>query len=205
MPQGYWALNKYKRKNVYDEVTEFIGWDYLVELVEKCENLRDQGLISSLFLTGGRVSEVLALRKKMIMKDPPHFVIRAAPVLKRFKKIDHYFDDEGNKHWITKAISAYRTFPFPDDEPLVPYFVEFLETVEDNLFNIGRVRSYQIVKKLDSNLFNHWFRAQRASQLAFEYGFDVHDLVEWFNWKDIETALHYSSKGYKSLAAKMAR
>jgi hypothetical protein len=53
------------------------------------------------------------------------------------------------------------------------------------------------------HLWNHWFRSQRASQLAAEYDFKEADLMEWFGWLDYKTALHYSHLGYSKLAEKM--
>jgi hypothetical protein len=55
------------------------------------------------------------------------------------------------------------------------------------------------------HLWNHWFRSQRASQLAFEYDFKEADLMEWFGWLDYKTALHYSHLGYGKLAEKMTK
>jgi len=38
-----------------------------------------------------------------------------------------------------------------------------------------------------------------------EYGFDVHDLIDFFSWKSLQTAIHYSRMGWKGLANKMKR
>jgi integrase len=85
----YWKINahKYKRASVED-IEQFCGWNFLIQLVKECENTkyrlspawaaynvseeqykqslitRDQALIATLFLTGGRATEVLRLRKK---------------------------------------------------------------------------------------------------------------------------------------------
>ncbi len=53
------------------------------------------------------------------------------------------------------------------------------------------------------HLWQHWIRAQRASQLRSEYGFTEADLMEFFGWLDYKTALHYSRLGYTNLAKKM--
>ncbi len=39
----------------------------------------------------------------------------------------------------------------------------------------------------------HWFRAQRACQLAVEQDADILDLLDWFQWDDESTAHHYAS------------
>jgi hypothetical protein len=53
------------------------------------------------------------------------------------------------------------------------------------------------------NLWLHWFRSQRASQLVAEYGFEVIDLVDFFSWESYNTALTYARRGWRGLALKM--
>lgn len=45
---------------------------------------------------------------------------------------------------------------------------------------------------LDMKTPPHWFRAQRACQLAVEQNASVMDLMEYFQWKDEKTALRYT-------------
>jgi len=54
-----------------------------------------------------------------------------------------------------------------------------------------------------AHLFVHWFRAQRASQLVFDYNFELLDLLDFFSWEKHETALKYARMGWKGLANKM--
>ena len=124
--------------------------------------------------------------------------------MKRYKKIGEYVDEDGKTRWITKKTVSYRTFPIPLKEPLTPYITEWLDYIKNGqLFRISRIQVYRILRRIDQDIYPHWLRSQRASQLALEYGFNVHDLVEFFGWKDLRTALHYSRKGWKGLAAKM--
>ena len=37
------------------------------------------------------------------------------------------------------------------------------------------------------------------------FGFDVVALVDWFKWKDLETAVHYARLGAGKLADKMGK
>lgn len=55
------------------------------------------------------------------------------------------------------------------------------------------------------HLWQHYFRAQRASQLRSEYGFTEADLMEYFGWKDYTTALHYSRLGATQLGKKILK
>lgn len=60
-------------------------------------------------------------------------------------------------------------------------------------------------KKLSDtiHLWLHWFRSQRASQLVFDYGYELLDLIDYFSWERHETALIYARKGWRGLASKM--
>jgi len=53
------------------------------------------------------------------------------------------------------------------------------------------------------NLWLHWFRSQRASQLVDNYNYEVLDLVDYFSWKKQDTALIYARRGWRGLASKM--
>jgi len=195
-----------KSKRSVEEIESFCGWDYLLKLVKKCEQERDRALISALFETGGRVSEVLMLKKDNFIVQEPYLVVKAMPVIKRYKKIQEYTDIKGRKRWETEKKKATRTFPIHLKEPLCVFLLEYIKKLgTDRLFNISRIQVYRLIRELDSNIFPHWFRAQRASQLALEYGFDIHDLIDFFNWKNIQIATHYSHMGWKGLANKMKR
>lgn len=192
-----------KRRSV-QEITEFVGWPYLTSLCSKAKDSpRDQALIAALFLTGGRVHEVLQLRQSSF-KPQPGFLVCTMTVGKKYKK-QKIQDKHGNKRWVTKPTPTTRVFPIKASEPLVPFLVKWLrgKKPDQPLFTVSRIRVYQLTTKLDPDIYPHWFRAQRASQLASEYGYSVHQLVEYFDWVDIKTAMRYSHLGWRNLAAQM--
>ena len=53
------------KKRSVEVVESFCGWDFLADLVKKCEWSRDRELVAALFETGGRVSEVIRLETRM--------------------------------------------------------------------------------------------------------------------------------------------
>jgi len=53
------------------------------------------------------------------------------------------------------------------------------------------------------HLWLHWFRSQRACCLVSEFSFQLHDLIDWFSWENVETALNYSKRGWRGLAERM--
>ena len=62
MTRDYWSFHEYHRLNVKDFVEMFCSWKALLELKSVAFKGRDQAFLAALFLTGGRVSEVLSLK-----------------------------------------------------------------------------------------------------------------------------------------------
>jgi len=152
------------------------------------------------------------------------------PVLKRYEKVDEYLDVRKEKpsgafsklyHWSHSKDAwvrrRYKTKPkfvtrgkivIGLFEPLVPYALKWREECgRERLFKISSVRAYQIVReigrRLDLEIWPHWFRAQRASQLAQEYGFRERELKKFFSWEDPRTADHYAKLSAKDYAELM--
>jgi hypothetical protein len=124
--------------------------------------------------------------------------------------------------WVTKPILDYRTFPIRKDEPLTAPFIDWVKTVRresDPLFQIERSAAFVRVRKVgealnmkipftkihSSQIYDHFFRAERACQLAFDYGFQRDDLRAFFCWKERkpDMAERYASLGWIGLAKKM--
>lgn len=241
-----------KYRGIDADVEDFCGWDFLMKLFTVTSSNFLQGLMAGIFGTGGRISEVLSLRKNMVLIDlhSDIIVIQNMPLLKRFEKVkgnagnvtkwkckDHCKKRWNNQPtpeeykihniveyvgWITKPIKDYRTFPIRKDELTTPYFIAWYEQVRgdnDLLYPISRSTAFNkirdIGKRLDmeipfsnipsSQLYVHWWRAQRACQLAFDYGFDDDDLDRFFGWKERRPRMSkkYASRGWIGMARRM--
>ncbi|HEY4700144.1 MAG TPA: hypothetical protein VIH27_07270 [Nitrososphaerales archaeon] len=214
---GYWSTHQFKKRSV-ESVSSFEGWKRIVSLAAEAGKTeitgqRDEALVCALFLTGGRVGEVVRspyaglLKENVIVKEDEGLLLfQNVRILKKYKKVEGYVDEQGKKHWKTQRVSAYRVFPVPLNEPLVPKFLDYCATIKEGLlFPICTTRAYQIVEVLDPSIWPHWFRSQRAAQLALEYGWELYTLMEFFDWKDLETAIRYASMGYKGLASKLPK
>lgn len=55
------------------------------------------------------------------------------------------------------------------------------------------------------HLWQHWFRSMRARELRDDYNFTEAELMEYFSWLDMKTAIHYSAVGASKLADIMRR
>jgi len=265
---GYWADHEhhpYYRLNVEDYIDEFCGWTALKELIGYIHSEVKKAFFITMFLTGGRVTEVLSLRKHNfeVLENEDVIKITQMHLLKRYKKLDSYVDSEGKNRWHTQKQMKFRkTFTIKRQEPFTKVLEKYLDSIDNSnallfpspsfhhrAFNkahglplrrekedpeehpFTRQWAYLAIREvnkkiprdlkhrlgldrewLDDNgkkiadeihLWLHWFRSQRASQLVSDYGFEVVDLVNYFDWKDIETALRYAKKGWRGLTEKM--
>lgn len=216
------------KHSVERDVREFCGWPTLERITtaareESCFPMRDAGFIGACFNTGGRVSEVLGLKPSMfeVYKGctPKLIVVKGMPLLKRYKKIGELIDDKGKKHYETEHLDLTRDFCFRTDEPMIKPFVVWLAYAFKNQYNwlfpspvksgepLSRNWGYWVVSKagdrVGMELYPHWLRAQRASQLAVDYDLKEATLLEWFQWEKWETAKKYCKAGVAGMAKRM--
>jgi integrase len=159
----------------------FIGWDKIVYFCSRLNNEIMRTIYATTFLTGGRISEVLQLKKEnfRIMED--QIVVERMRLLKRYEKIDEYMEwkkerprgafsklykfDEGSGKWYrrrykTKLKIEYRPpFSFPIKEPLVPLLLKRLKEIEekDLLFPsilYKSIRNYPISRRIVEKYFS---------------------------------------------------
>ena len=237
-----------KTRSVDEDVEDFCGWPFLSGLIKATRSAFMQALIAALFETGGRISEVLALRKHHLQLDlhPDVLVVKRMPLLKRFRKVGLVkkwkcvghckkrwnqkpapFEFQIHKiqeydGWATKGVEDFRTFPIRLSEPLTAHLITYSQTVRKPnglLFPIKRSAAFVRVRKVgealntkipfakihSSQLYDHFFRAERACQLAFDYGFERDDLRAFFGWKPRRPDMvdKYASVGWIGLAKKM--
>ena len=203
----YWKVygDQYKRFKVGD-LPKFCGWEVLLKLVKECENtpyyqeavktnytaiaevlrrkliMRDQALIATAFETGGRISEVLALKKENFTVLNDRILVTDMPVVKRFRKVkeivevwqgeeapedkrwhwSHKYDNWVRVRWKTEPeMDRRNVLEIPRFEPLTPYIVKWLNLIPDGWLFTGYskrdkpmtdVRAYQIVRSVGERL-----------------------------------------------------
>jgi len=246
-----------------DEVPEFIGWDKLLSIIDACNNIdydlyyrdycreRDKGLVAVLFLTGGRIGEVLSLTNDNFDFTPTKYCIVSNMLLeKRFEKTGSWIEvlnempqgvharlyepqllENGKQIWkrkrwnttITsekvKKLRVRKPFPIFKNEPLYPIMEAWITRNHSALlFPSPRLRknktrfmsttnAWIIIHRLQEltriQMWPHWFRSQRASQLFHEYGLTWEDLKMWFSWQSETMASLYAKTSPETLAERM--
>jgi len=182
-----------------DEIEAYPGDSFLNKLVEAA-NPSDKGFISLLFLTGGRISEVLSLRRQNFsFSEHPDLIVVKKMIVKKKKK------------------KTRRSFPIRTDDPTVGEARSFLVRTKGKLFDFSRSTGHRKVRKLGSKidgeipfsdtpcseLCAHHFRAMRACHLVEKYDFGEFHLNQFFVWGGETEASKYASMAWKDLARRM--
>ncbi len=230
MATGYWSEHEYQRHSVERDValSGFIGWAKFAEILGAADSEKKRNLVVATFKEGGRINEVLKSRHDnfRVVESPEdgqeYLLCEALPLSKRWKKVGMELVN-GKARMKTVHVEAFRTFALPLKDSIEPYSEEFSKFVLSKsrglLFPspykskkgepLSTTRAYQIVHQeigvegnIDIWLYNHLIRAWRASQLRRERKFTPFDLMEFFMWRDMKTALIYAKEGVWGIAGK---
>ena len=170
-------------------------WPYKTNMeFYKC---RDRALISLLFLTCGRISEVLSLTKNQFVfdEDPDFIIVKNMIVVKRKKKAKR------------KRRSIRDEVPLPRAGPLAPFtrfvneYLERLSNPEANLFKFGRHRAWQIVHYITGK-WCHYFRSQGESWYGKIFS-NIFALKDFVGVVDTSTLSDYVKTDWKEYRDRM--
>ena len=143
---------------------------------------RDKALMALLYLTCGRITEVLSLKKsQFVMDEDPDFIIITNMIVVKRKKRQR------------KAPPIRAEVPLPKEGPLAKFtklVVDYLEVLPEDaeLFEFKRRRAWQIVRHITGK-WCHYFRSQGESWYGKIY--DVFGLKEFVKVTSIETLGDY--------------
>ena len=230
--KGYWATHEYKRRSVEKDVKEFAGWQQLDDLLAKLpenNNERNQALFATAFQTGGRIEEVLMLKKNnFTVKEKEKLVIvKGMKLLKRYEKTGSWtewieqkpnnklarlykLDEKQNKFYrnrydTEKTDMDRQEFWFDTGEHFAGILLDWISQSNEDFLFPGRIThlSYSMAYRIinATGVYPHWLRAQRASCLIAEYGWPMEQMMEWMGWEELSTARHYAHFGPASLKA----
>ena len=209
-----------KETRIKRDVKTFIGWSYIEKLVELSAYPE---VVIGLFLTGGRASEVLELRKQMFAEFDDYYEIVGMPVFKRYDVVEKYIDSFGKRRWKTELVMERRTFPLLKSESFSTELWEYAQSCQDKLYEFKNKKGvlwkdqywqlYNIIHKIKAppnpyapkKIYPHWLRGQRAAQLRVEYNLDIDKLMRFFGWESYATAQHYAGMSSRDIADAMMK
>ena len=166
---------------------------YLIENISDGNNiLRDRALVSFIYLTGARISEIVGRFRKYQLEEIKssgfnNLLVQNLPVLKSREP-------------------RFRNVPIDmtNEAPFIKYIKEYFDTIGDGeiAFPISRFRAYKIIKK-NTGLFCHYFRHLRITHLVTQNNFSSSDLVQFTGWADSRPSNFYAHLSWQDLAMKM--
>ncbi len=171
--------------------------EMIYETAQTIQDERARVLYVLAYLTGGRITEILSLRKKDMTIQKVNNRMTLAIELRNLK----------NKRRMQKTLPI----PFDGDDAkflnlIRDYINEFNQ--DDLLFEgqnrmpMTKIRAYQILKK-NADVNPHWMRHLRLSHLRLYYRFDAFELQKFAGWSDIKPAQHYMEIGWQDLLEKL--
>ena len=166
-------------------VAKFCGWDGLTKFLSKCDTPIKGALFATLFETGCRISEALELHSDMFVDEGDKLTIYGVPVLKKRK-------------------DNIRNIPIPKHEKLVLPMMNWVEEKDGYLFaGVTRGQAYHWIARTDPGWWCHRIRSERATQLVVEYGFNIVELMKFFNWSRPDVAVEYVRLSTEDIGKKM--
>jgi len=186
---------KYKRNDVIreDEYSDIIDQASLVQYLG-LGGKAWVALISIMWVFGKRIGEIVGIRTKNVFVTKSEELGIRFYVLKKNK-----INDPGILTPFTKLI----TLSNPYVEPIVSYWKDVRDT-EVFLFprsttktgHIYRQYVHTVLKLISPKISSHLFRHTLATRMA-EMGATSHQLVSWFDWDKVDTALEYVKRSGK--------
>ena len=166
-----------------------ISEDELLNTVKHQEDPMVRCLLVFGYLTGGRVTELLAMRKRDFRKEVvggKEFLIVRMIVLK-------------------KRTRRYRNVPInlERDRPMLNTVWKYCKNLKPKDRLIPRSRQWAWLKMRDLGIFPHYLRHMRATKLATKYDFEDRELVKFFDWADARMAGVYTHLKWTDVAKKL--
>jgi len=153
-------------------------------MLQQAESKIELALIGMLWIFGKRISEVLKVRKKDVWVEGEYLMvyftvlkkpgIKEQPIEKRYLKR-------------IKRIHPYAQFIIDCAKGLKP---------DDLLFPITRTKAWRLLKRMNPDIYPHFFRHSLATSMA-ERGATEYELMHWFDWDRPSTAAKYIKRGTK--------
>ena len=155
------------------------------------ENPRSATLFCLMYLTACRISEIINIEKKDLIRKSHNNIPLLIISIKNLKN--------RGRHW--------KKIPIPLNNKIYIEFYKIIKNYtntlsnDEMLFNIGKRRAQQIIST-SFGINSHLFRHIRLTHLA-EMGLTDQELLKYAGWTDSRPAKHYIHMNWRSLVGKL--
>lgn len=183
-----WSKQSFLKEERIQTIQEIIG------MAETIDKDRDRALFILVYLTGGRIKEIIRKEEKPSIKKND---LEIRNVDGREVLLINIRNEKNRK-------KKRKELPVPLDRKenqlfwnlLIPYLNVL--SGDDELFPISYQTAYEIIDKI-SGWNPHWFRHLRATHLVTVYKYTAHQLMLYMGWSDLRPAKHYSELRWEDL------
>lgn len=166
--------------------------------------MRDRALIAVLYLTGGRVGEIV--RQGFLGTGRDGLTKEDITTIKQGKRKYRIFTIRNLKNEKRKI----KELPVSEDDPITKKLLEYVDVYTENLlkdeplFPISTRRARAIVEKhMGRGISPHYFRHMRLTHLARDKELNEWELATYAGWTSAQPARHYVHDDPKKLFAKL--
>lgn len=175
----------YTPEQVYELI---IQAPYLYSYPDAIKEARDRALCSTTFLTCGRITEALSVRKVQVdlTVEKEFVIIRNMLVVKRRNQLP--------------LIPLREEIPIPrnhDLKGLIKLLTDYLNLINDadRLFPFTRQHAWGIITKMTGK-WPHWLRAQGETYYGKLFG-DPYMLMDFMQYANLSSAAPYVKKDWR--------
>jgi len=167
----------------------------ILNKIDRIDNIRDKALVSYLYLTGARISEVLF---KVKIKD--------ITVEKNDGRVFYVFYLYTEKRREKTDIYRKVGIPYDKNKDFIDIILGYIKRsglVESSyLFDINRRTAHRLCVKW-MGFHPHFLRHTRLTHLASMYGFNALELQQFAGWTNTNPASVYVHLNWKDLSNKL--
>ena len=200
-----WKIDPWQHQAKFLDEYGIPSYNLIKSMVERIQDARVKALVSIMYLTGGRIGEVLHIKRINV----------SLPIIngKEYLKVHMINEKQQNTHNRTKDILCASV---ERDTELIQAFLIYVNSgiitfADERIFNITPQRVHVLLKKHaklyvetnESYMTPHLFRHIRATHLSEQQDYNLFELMKFLGWITLDMATRYVKPNQNVMAKKL--